>query len=85
MARPLPGHQESARSPAQLSRERAELIAILRAAFAATMTDREFLAEAERQKMLIEPMSGADAAAICDEIYRAVKPDLVAMARETMK
>jgi tripartite-type tricarboxylate transporter receptor subunit TctC len=63
----------------------AERVKILRDAFTATMNDREFLTEAERQKMPIEPMTGDEAAAICEELYRAVKPELVELARSAMQ
>jgi tripartite-type tricarboxylate transporter receptor subunit TctC len=62
-----------------------ERLKVLREAFTATMNDREFLAEAERQKMPIEPMTGDQAAAICEELYRSVKPELVALARDAMQ
>jgi tripartite-type tricarboxylate transporter receptor subunit TctC len=63
----------------------AERVKVLRDAFTATMKDREFLSEAERQKMPIEPMTGDEAAAICDELYRTVKPELVDLARSAMQ
>jgi tripartite-type tricarboxylate transporter receptor subunit TctC len=62
-----------------------ERVKVLRDAFTATMKDREFLSEAERQKMPIEPMAGDEAAAICDELYRTVKPELVDLARSAMQ
>jgi hypothetical protein len=60
-------------------------VKLLRDAFTATMKDAAFLAEAERQKMPIEPMTGEEATAICDELYRAVKPELVTLARGAMQ
>ncbi|MGE5539143.1 MAG: Bug family tripartite tricarboxylate transporter substrate binding protein [Gemmatimonas sp.] len=63
----------------------ADRVAMLRKAFTETMNDPEFLTEAERQKMPIEPMTGEQAAAICDEIYRDINPSLIAAAREAMK
>jgi tripartite-type tricarboxylate transporter receptor subunit TctC len=62
-----------------------ERVKLLRDAFTATMKDAAFLAEAERQKMPIEPMTGEEATAICDELYRAVKPELVTLARGAMQ
>ena len=38
----------------------AERVAILRTAFAALATDREFLADAEKSNLEVEPMSGEE-------------------------
>ncbi len=59
-------------------------LAALRAAFDATMTDPEFLADAQRQALEVRPVSGAEANALIDEIY-ATPPAVVRMAIEVMK
>src|SRR5262245_50009815 len=46
----------------------AERVAALRRAFDATMKDPQFLAEAEKSKMDIQPMTGEDAQVIADSI-----------------
>ncbi len=55
----------------------AERIKALRDAFDATMADPEFLAEAARQKAVINPLSGAKIAALLDQLY-ALPKDLLA-------
>jgi len=56
-------------------------LAALRAAFDATMKDPEFLADSERQRLLVTPMTGAQVASLIAELYRT-PPDIVAAARE---
>ena len=51
-------------------------LSILRTAFDATMKDKEFLAQAETQKLPINPSSGAQAEKIVAEIYKT--PTVVA-------
>jgi tripartite-type tricarboxylate transporter receptor subunit TctC len=46
-----------------------ERVAILRAAFAATMKDPDFLAEAEKLRQTVTPTLGEEAAKILDEVY----------------
>ena len=48
----------------------AERVAVLRAAFMATMRDPEFLADASRAKLEINPVSGQDIEQLVHEIYR---------------
>jgi len=48
----------------------AERLAALRAAFEATMTDREFLAEAKQRGLEVNPVSGAEIDRLIDELYR---------------
>jgi tripartite-type tricarboxylate transporter receptor subunit TctC len=52
----------------------------LRTAFDKTMADAEFLAEADKRKLEINPVSGADIDALIADIYRTPK-DVVAQAR----
>jgi tripartite-type tricarboxylate transporter receptor subunit TctC len=54
-------------------------LAALRAAFDATMKDPEFIADAERNQMEIEPLTGAQVEAFLDKAY-ASPPDVVAQA-----
>jgi tripartite-type tricarboxylate transporter receptor subunit TctC len=57
-----------------------ERVAALRRAFDATMKDPEFLAEAEKSKMEMEPMSGEEAQKIADSIVNT-PPPIVARAK----
>jgi tripartite-type tricarboxylate transporter receptor subunit TctC len=61
----------------------AERVTALRRAFDATMKDPQFLAEAEKAKMEIEPMTGEDAQVIADSIVNT-PPEIVAYAREVL-
>jgi tripartite-type tricarboxylate transporter receptor subunit TctC len=56
----------------------------LRDAFDATMTDREFLADAARQGLDVRPVNGAEAEALIREVY-ASSPDVVKRAAQFMK
>jgi tripartite-type tricarboxylate transporter receptor subunit TctC len=58
-------------APPGIPPERAE---ILRAAFMDTMRDKEFLAEAEKAKLEIRPVSGADAQRLISEAYATASP-----------
>jgi tripartite-type tricarboxylate transporter receptor subunit TctC len=51
-----------------------DVLAMLRAAFNATMTDPEFLADAGRQKLDVSPEDGEHVAAIVRRIYATPKP-----------
>jgi tripartite-type tricarboxylate transporter receptor subunit TctC len=59
--------------PAGVAADRA---AALRAAFAATMSDKEFLAEAGRMNVDIEPQSGPEVQSLLSEIFKTPKPVL---------
>jgi tripartite-type tricarboxylate transporter receptor subunit TctC len=61
-----------------------ERLKALRAAFDATMTDPEFLADAQRQDLEVRPVSGAEADALINELY-ASPPGVVKLAIEAMK
>jgi tripartite-type tricarboxylate transporter receptor subunit TctC len=54
----------------------ADRLAALRQAFMDTMTDKEFLDEAEHNKFEINPVSGEDLAALVKDIYQT-PPDVV--------
>ena len=62
----------------------AERLKALRAAFDATMTDPEFLADAQRQDLEVRPVSGIEAETLINEIY-ASPPDVVKLAVDVMK
>ncbi len=59
----------------------ADRVAALRAAFDATMADKDYLAEAAKALMPVFPIPGAEAEAITKRIY-AVAPELVAKAKK---
>ena len=58
----------------------AERVAALRQAFGATVTDPAFRSEAEKLRLTVTPMSGADVARDIAALY-AAPPDLVARAK----
>lgn len=58
----------------------ADRVAVLRAAFDATMKDKEFLAHAAREKVEIDPVDGATINALIDRAYGA-PPDVIARLR----
>jgi tripartite-type tricarboxylate transporter receptor subunit TctC len=58
----------------------AERLAALRAAFDAMMKDKDFLDEAEKQKMDISPSSGAQAQAVAESMLKA-SPRVIERAR----
>ena len=49
----------------------AERVKTLRAAFEATIKDETFLAEAQKQNLLLDPVSGEEAETIIATIYSA--------------
>jgi tripartite-type tricarboxylate transporter receptor subunit TctC len=62
----------------------AERVAALRAAFDATMKDETFLAEAAKQRMEIDPVSGTDINALLERVYSA-PPAVIERIRELVK
>ena len=48
----------------------AERVDALRAAFGATMNDPELLADAQKQRLEVNPVSGADVQAMIEKLYR---------------
>ena len=58
----------------------ADRIAILRKAFMQTMEDKEFIAEAAKQKIEVEPVPGEELQRMITELY-ATSPDMVAEAK----
>jgi len=59
----------------------ADRLAALRAAFDAAMTDAEFLADSEKQRLLVTPMTGTQVETFIQELYRT-PADIVAAAKE---
>ena len=62
----------------------ADRVAALRQAFMDTMTDQDFLAEADKTQLEINPVSGAEVDKLVQEVY-ATPPDVVAKAKEAAK
>lgn len=58
-------------------------LALLRAAFQATLKDDGFLAETEKQQMPLDPVAGAEAEQIVSRIYSA-SPAVVAQLKEAL-
>jgi tripartite-type tricarboxylate transporter receptor subunit TctC len=62
----------------------ADRVAALRAAFDATMKDKEFLAEANKLKLEItDPVSGEDMQKLIEDLYKS-SPEVLARAKEVM-
>jgi hypothetical protein len=61
-----------------------ERVAILRAALQATLKDDAFLADAKKQKLLLDPVEGEEAEKITKQIY-AAPPDLIRKAKEVLE
>src|SRR5580692_5468626 len=62
----------------------ADRLAALRTAFMDTMKDKDFLAEAEKTDLEINPVSGEDVEKLVKEIY-ATPADIIAKAKEAAK
>ena len=58
----------------------ADRVAALRKAFMDTMTDKDFLAEADKMQLEINPVSGADVQKLVADVY-ATPPDIIAKAK----
>jgi tripartite-type tricarboxylate transporter receptor subunit TctC len=61
-----------------------ERLAVLRAAFAATLKDEKFLAEVDKLQIAIEPLSAEETGAIVADTVKA-PPDVVAKAKAAME
>ena len=61
----------------------ADRASALRAAFDATMKDPDFLTEAKKLALEIEPVSGAEVQKLIEDLYRS-PPDVVSRAKEVM-
>jgi tripartite-type tricarboxylate transporter receptor subunit TctC len=59
----------------------ADRVRLLRAAFAATVKDRDFMAEAKALRLPVSPRTGTEAAETVEQLY-ATPPDIVAAARK---
>jgi len=62
----------------------ADRLAALRASFDATMKDKGYIADAEKQRMELDPLSGVEVQKIIEDIYATPEP-LLAKAREMIK
>ncbi len=62
----------------------ADRVAALRAAFDATMKDADFLAEAKKQRMEIDPVSGSEINALLERVYSA-PPAVIERIRQLVK
>jgi tripartite-type tricarboxylate transporter receptor subunit TctC len=62
----------------------AERVEALRRAFEATMKDKEFLAEADKLKIEVEPLNGEQVADLVKQVS-ATPPDVVARVRQAME
>ena len=62
----------------------ADRVAAVRRAFDASMTDQEFLAEAERLKIEVDPLTGEEVAGLIAQLYRT-PADIVARVRAAME
>jgi tripartite-type tricarboxylate transporter receptor subunit TctC len=61
-----------------------ERLAILRAGFDATMKDPDFLEDAKKAKLDIDPVGGAAVAKLIEQIYRS-PPDVIAAAKAAVQ
>jgi|SRR6266545_154906 len=62
----------------------AERVRVLRAAFEATIKDEAFLAEAQKQNLLLDPVTGEEAEKIIATIY-AAPPELTKKVKEVLE
>src|SRR5580704_10723902 len=62
----------------------ADRVAVLRQAFMATMQDKDFLAEADKTQLEVNPVSGDDVDKLVKDIY-ATPADIIAKAKEAAK
>ena len=62
----------------------ADRVAALRKAFMDTMKDKDFLAEADKMRLEINPVSGEDVEKLVKDVY-ATPPDIVARAKAAAK
>jgi tripartite-type tricarboxylate transporter receptor subunit TctC len=62
----------------------ADRVKILRAAFEAVLKDEQFLAEAAKQNLLLDPVSGEEAEKIIAKMYQA-PPDLVKKVKDALE
>jgi hypothetical protein len=62
----------------------AQRVKILRTALQATLKDNAFLADAKKQRLLLDPVRGAEAEKIMKQIY-AAPPDLIKKAKAALR
>ncbi len=68
-------------APPGVPQDRAEVLA---KAFMATMADPQFLAAAQKAKLEINPLSGAEVAALVNGVFTSVSPAAVAKTKEIL-
>ena len=81
----LPGRQVMGRPFAAPPEVRKDRVDALRNAFTETMADKEFLAEAEKAKLEITPVSGERIESLVLEVCRNTTAELAAKAGDAMK
>ena len=59
----------------------ADRVAVLRQAFMDTMKDKDFLAEADKMQLEINPVSGEEVEKLVKDVY-ATPPDVIAKAKQ---
>jgi tripartite-type tricarboxylate transporter receptor subunit TctC len=59
-------------------------VAAVRRAFDAAVQDKDFLAEAEKLKIEVDPLSGEQVASLIEKLYRT-PPDIVTRVRTAME
>ena len=59
-----------------------ELLQVLRRAFQETLKDKEFLAEAQKAQMGLDPSTGEELEKLASGIYKAVDPALIPKLKE---
>jgi hypothetical protein len=79
------GRQVMGRPFAAPPEVRKDRVDALRNAFMETMTDKDFLAEAEKAKLEITPVSGERIESLVLEVYRNTTAELAAKAGDAMK
>ena len=62
----------------------AERVAALRRAFDATMKDKEFLADAEKLKLDVDPLTGEQVGALVEQVARTA-PETAARVRAALE
>jgi tripartite-type tricarboxylate transporter receptor subunit TctC len=62
----------------------ADRLAVLRQAFMDTMNDRDFVADADKIQLEVNPVSGADVEKLVKDVY-ATPPDIIAKAKAAAK
>jgi tripartite-type tricarboxylate transporter receptor subunit TctC len=59
----------------------ADRLKVLQTAFSKAMKDKAFLAEAAKQRLAVDPLSGPEVKALMDRIYKSSSPEVVDRAK----